>query len=90
MFLISNKIAAGMALLRFFSSSIEFSAAMLMLYFGTVEKAMQVNAVLAMVGPIILISVTSLGLIGLAGKISVVKIGMIATGVVLILIGARN
>lgn len=65
-----DKILLGMAALRFLSASIEFTAAMLMLYFGRVETAFKINAVLAMVGPIVLISVTTLGLVGLAGKVS--------------------
>jgi hypothetical protein len=65
-----DKVVLGMAALRFLSASIEFTVAILILYFGRVETAVKINAVLAMVGPTVLISVTPLGLVGLAGKVS--------------------
>ncbi|MBE0467555.1 MAG: YqhV family protein [Candidatus Desulforudis sp.] len=85
-----DKIAMGMAAVRFLSATIEFSAAMLMLYFGRVETAFKINAALALVGPTILLVVTSLGLIGLAGKLSPVGMVYIAAGVGLIFLGLRN
>ena len=90
MFFVTDKITACMATVRIFSACIEFTAAMLMLRYGTVQKAMQINAFLALVGPIILISVTSLGLIGLAGKIPLSRMALIFLGVTFILFGARN
>lgn len=90
MFFVTDKITAGMAAVRVFSACIEFTAAMLMLRYGTVQKAMQINAFLATVGPIVLITVTSLGLIGLAGKISLSRMALIFLGVTFILLGARN
>lgn len=85
-----DKIAMGMAAVRFLSATIEFSAAMLMLYFGRVETAFKINAALALVGPTILLVVTGLGLIGLAGKLSPVGMVYIVAGVGLIFLGLRN
>lgn len=85
-----EKIVLGMAALRFLSASIEFSAAMLMLYFGRVETAFKINAGLALVGPTILLAVTGLGLVGLAGKIAPVGMLLVVAGVGLIFLGLKH
>lgn len=90
MFYVTDKIVFGMAGMRILSASIEFTAAMLMLKFGKVETAFKINAVLAMVGPAIMITVTSLGLAGLAGKISAGGMALIVLGVALIFIGINK
>ncbi|MEG6617101.1 YqhV family protein [Peptococcaceae bacterium 1198_IL3148] len=91
MFHVFDKIIFSMAAMRFLSSMIEFSAALLMLKFNRVETALKINAVLALIGPTIMIIVTSLGIIGLAGKIPVSKMLFIVAGVTLIFVGvSRN
>lgn len=90
MFLLTDKIVAGMAGVRILSATIEFTAAMLMLKFGKVETAFKINAVLALIGPTVLLTVTSLGLIGLAGKVSVSGMAIIILGVALIFIGINR
>ncbi|HBT19839.1 MAG TPA: DUF2619 domain-containing protein [Peptococcaceae bacterium] len=90
MFFVKDKYVFGMALVRFFSAFMEFSAAVLMLKLNRVDKAMQVNAFLALVGPIVLITATGIGLAGLAGKTSPYKLILIALGVFLIVVGARK
>lgn len=84
------KIVLGMGVLRIISGLIELSAAFLMLYFNKVETAFKINACLAIVGPIIMISVTSLGLVGLAGKVSIKQMFVIFSGVSLIFIGLNK
>jgi len=84
------KIVLGMGLLRLISGLIEISAGLLMLYFNRVETAFKINACLAVIGPIIMISVTSLGLIGLADKISIRQMIMIFFGVSLIFAGLNK
>jgi len=90
MILLTDKIVAGMAGLRFLSAAIEFTAAMLMLKAGRVEAAFKINAVLALIGPAVLLTVTSLGLIGLAGKVSATGMVIIILGVALIFIGINK
>lgn len=87
MFFVADKIVFAMAMLRCLSACIEMTAAMLMLKYGRVETALKINAILAMVGPSIMIIVTTLGLAGLAGKVSFSKLGIIFAGVVLIFYG---
>ena len=80
----------GMVALRFISGFIELSAAAIMLKLNNIEKAIAVNALLAIVGPVVLISTMTIGLVGVAGKLSVSKLLLIGLGVLLILIGIRR
>jgi putative exporter of polyketide antibiotics len=82
-----NKIVLSMAALRILSGSIEIIAALLMLRYNQIEKALMVNTGLAMVGPFVLLTTTTLGLIGLADKLSVAKMLWVLAGVSCIFIG---
>lgn len=91
MFGVVDKAVYGMAGLRFLSSFVEMSGALLMLYFGTATKALQVNAALAMVGPTVLVLVTMFGVSAMtADGIPIGKVVCIVLGVLLILYGARR
>lgn len=82
-----DKFVTSMATLRFFSGTIEIVAAVLMLKLGRVDKALAVNSALAFVGPAILIITTTIGLAGMADKLSWGKMLWIACGVTCLLIG---
>jgi putative exporter of polyketide antibiotics len=82
-----NKIVLSMASLRLLSGSIEICAALLMLRYNQIDKALMVNTGLAMVGPIVLLATTTLGLVGLADKLSVGKMLWVLVGVSFIFIG---
>ncbi|GAX90899.1 YqhV family protein [Effusibacillus lacus] len=90
MFDVQDKWVWGMAGLRMLSGSIEVLAALIMLYYGTIERAVMVNAVLSLVGPTVLILVTTIGLIGLADKLDLSKMLIVMCGVALILYGVRS
>lgn len=77
----------GMALLRFCSALIELSAAFAMLYVNDIKKALAINSLLAIIGPIIFITATTIGLVNIAGAVSYGKLFLICLGVLLILIG---
>lgn len=79
-----------MAGLRIFSGLLEVTAGLLILKFNQVEKALMVNAVLAIIGPIIFITSMSLGIIHLADKLSYSKLLFIGLGVGFILLGLRK
>ncbi|MBX5437385.1 MAG: YqhV family protein [Alicyclobacillaceae bacterium] len=79
-----------MAGLRLTSSMFELAGALLMLYFGTAARALQVNGLLALVGPLVLVSVTALGLWGVADDLEWSRIAWILLGVGCILFGARG
>jgi len=90
LFFVFDKIVFSMAALRLLSSTIEFSAALLMLRYNSVETAFKINALLAVVGPTVMITVTSLGLLGLAGKASLQGLAPILLGIAFILYGAQK
>lgn len=83
-------IAIVMGLLRLISGSIEVLSALLIIYFNNVETALKINALLAIVGPTVLVVVTSLGILGIAGKVSLLKMLTILSGVILIFIGVNR
>ncbi|MDQ6421059.1 YqhV family protein [Paenibacillus sp. LHD-117] len=82
-----NKIVMTMASLRLLSGSIEICAAILMLRLNQIDKALVVNSSLALVGPLILIATTTVGLVGLSDKLSASKFVWVAAGVICLMIG---
>ncbi|WNC17119.1 YqhV family protein [Brevibacillus brevis] len=85
-----EKAILGMAVLRMLSGSVEILAALLILKVNEVEKALLINSGLAIVGPIILISTTTIGLLGISDRVSFAKIAWILVGITCILIGVRK
>jgi len=82
-----NKIVLSMASLRVLSGMIEIGAALLMLRLNQIDRALAVNASLALVGPLILIATTTIGLVGMADKLSLGKMAWIIAGVGCLLVG---
>lgn len=82
-----NKIVLTMASLRIMSGSIEIIAAILMIRLATIEKALLVNSALALVGPLVLLTTTTIGLVGVADKLSYGKMLWIIAGVSCLFIG---
>lgn len=85
-----EKAILGMAALRILSGSLEVLAALLILKVNEVEKALLINSGLAIVGPIILITTTTVGLLGMSDRVSLAKIAWILVGISCILIGVRK
>lgn len=90
MFTVYDPVVWGMAGMRFLSSGIELTAAVLMIHFGTAENALKINAVLSIVGPAVLLTVMLLGICGLAGQLSVLGFISILAGVALIFFGINQ
>lgn len=90
MFHLFDKAILGMSILRLLSGTIEIIVALVILKLNHVEKALMINSMLAIVGPIILILTTSIGLIGLADKISLTKIFWVVIGICFILYGVNS
>lgn len=82
--------AIAMGFLRLLSGCIELFAGYLIIYFNQVETALKINSVLAIIGPVIMIIVTSLGLMGIANQITLGKMITILTGVTLVFIGLNK
>ena len=79
-----------MIFLRLLSSFMEMGAAFLMYYFKNVATAIKINAILGLVGPLILLLVTFVGLVEIRDRLELKNLLLIAAGVILILIGTRN
>ena len=84
-----TRLVAGMALLRILAGAIEIGAALLMLHYRRVDAALRINAVLGMIGPTILLLVSSLGLVALAGQVDWDRYIIVLFGVLLIFLGVR-
>lgn len=82
-----NKFVMTMVCLRLLSGTIELFAAFIMFKLNEVNKALLVNTALALVGPIILISTTAIGLLGMADKLSFSKLSWIFLGIACLFIG---
>ncbi len=83
-------MAIIMGLLRALSGLIELAAALLMVYFNDVATSLKINALLAIIGPSIMILVTTLGLIGISNQVSPWKMLTILLGVILIFYGLNS
>lgn len=79
----------SMALLRLFSGALEMTAAYLMVRLGRVEDAVRINGLLGLAGPTVLVLVSLLGIGGLSAQVPWPRLGIIACGVLLILLGTR-
>jgi len=82
-----SKIVLSMVALRLLSGSIEILAAYFMFRFNQIEKALLINSGLALVGPLILIVTTTIGLIGISDKLSASKLIWILMGVSCLFVG---
>lgn len=82
-----DKFVLSMASLRVLSGATEMIAAVLMLRYMQVEKALLINSGLAFVGPLILLATTTIGLVGMADKLSAGKLLWILLGVTCIFFG---
>ncbi|KPV42316.1 DUF2619 domain-containing protein [Alicyclobacillus ferrooxydans] len=85
-----ERVVYAMASLRFISGILEVLGGLTMLYFGTASKALQVNGLLALVGPFVLIAVTVFGVVGIADGVSVRRILLLIIGVACILFATRT
>lgn len=85
-----NSTVLTMAGLRVLSSLIELSAAIIMIITNDIRKAVVVNSILAVVGPLIFIITMTIGIYQIAGQLSYAKLILILAGVVLILAGVHK
>lgn len=90
MWFVFEKAVFAMAALRILSGIIEMSAGLLMLKLNDLEKAMAVNASLALIGPVILVSTMTIGIFGLVDRVSFTRMTWIAAGVACILLGIKS
>ncbi len=78
-----------MALLRLLAGTLEISAGLLMVKLGRVESALKINAVLGLIGPVILALVSGVGLLRLSTQLPWPRLTLVALGVLLIFWGTN-
>jgi len=84
-----EKMMLGIRLARGLSATIEVTALILLLRMDNIPAMMRLNGYLGMVGPVIFITVSALGLAGSIGDMPLWKLALIAGGVVMIVFGSR-
>ncbi|NLJ33475.1 MAG: DUF2619 domain-containing protein [Firmicutes bacterium] len=84
-----DKLVFIMALTRLLAGSFEMTGAFLMLAYKKIDTAFQINALLGLLGPLIFLLVSALGFVGLLGRITPGKIGLLLLGIILILVASR-
>lgn len=79
----------GIRIMRGLSALVEVSAVLLLLSVNDVRSMIRINGFLGMVGPLIFITVSALGLAAGLGKIQPHKLGLILVGVGCVVWGTR-
>lgn len=77
----------AMATLRGLSVLAEITGLYLILTSARIERALRVNSALGLVGPLVFITVSAIGLAGISGRVGVWRLGVIALGVLLVFLG---
>jgi hypothetical protein len=85
-----ERLMLSMRLLRALSALIEVSAVVVMFRLSRLESLVRLNAALGLVGPVIFLLVSAIGLIGLAQKLNPLRFLLVLSGVCLVLIGTRS
>jgi Protein of unknown function (DUF2619) len=85
-----EKTIVGMALLRFLSGTMEIVVAFLILKINQVDKALVLNSSLSIIGPIIFLSTTAIGLYSIANEVSFTKLIWILLGIIFIIYGVSK
>jgi hypothetical protein len=84
-----DKILLEMILLRVLSAFVELSTAFLMFHYKSIENAIKINTLPALVGPLVFIIVSLIGLEGLSSELNLNKLILILSGILLILLGTH-
>lgn len=80
----------NMALIRVISGLLEIVTAIIFIRLGRVDSALRLNAFLGLIGPIIFILVSALGVAAIAVKLSWMKILLISLGILLVVWGTKS
>ncbi|MFZ5817917.1 MAG: YqhV family protein [Bacillota bacterium] len=84
-----EKMLWSIRLIRMLSACAEVTAAILLLRMTDVRAMIRLNGLLGLVGPLIFISVSALGIAASLGKVQPQKLLLILAGVILVLWGTR-
>jgi hypothetical protein len=80
----------NMALIRMISGLLEIITAVFIIRLGRVDLALRLNALLGLIGPLIFILVSALGVAAIAVKLSWLRVGLLSLGIILVLLGTKS
>jgi hypothetical protein len=80
----------SMATIRIISGLLEIIVAIIFLKGGRVENALRMNAFLGLIGPLVFLLVSVLGVIAITVKLSWPKLIIICLGIILVMVGTKN
>ncbi|HAH97362.1 MAG TPA: DUF2619 domain-containing protein [Firmicutes bacterium] len=83
-------VLGSMVMLRILSGLLEIVTAVIILRSSSVQTALRLNAFLGLVGPIVFLAVSALGIISIAVKLPLPKVLLICTGLLLVLWGTSK
>lgn len=83
-------ILKNMATIRMISGLLEIAVAFIFLKLGRVDSALRMNAFLGLIGPLVFIVVSALGIAAIAVRLPWYKVFLISLGMVLVLIGTKS
>ncbi|MBP2017943.1 hypothetical protein J2Z79_001329 [Symbiobacterium terraclitae] len=84
-----EKLIWGMRLARMLSACIEVCAAVLLLRMADPRAMLRLNSLLGLVGPVIFITVSALGLAASLGRLQPGRVLIVLLGVALVVWGTR-
>lgn len=79
----------NMATLRIISGILEILVAFIFLKIGRIDSALRMNAFLGLIGPLVFIAVSVLGIATIAVHMPWYKVLTISLGIILVLIGTK-
>lgn len=88
--MVTLPVLGSMAALRILSGMLEIVTAVIILKSGSVQSALRLNAFLGLVGPIIFLAVSAMGIISIAVKLPLPKVFLICAGLLLVLWGTSK
>jgi Protein of unknown function (DUF2619). len=80
----------SMAAIRVISGLLEITVAFIFLKGGRVENALRMNAFLGLIGPLVFLLVSVLGVVAIAVKVSWPKMLIICLGIIMVMIGTKS
>ncbi len=84
-----DRLLWGIRIMRAISATIEVLAAITLFRLVDVKAMIRLNSLLGLVGPVIFITVSALGLAAGLGKIEPFRLILILAGVLLVVLGTR-
>lgn len=87
--MLQNKILLAMVALRVFFGLLGLVGAVLMLLRQDLATALRINTALGSIGPFVFLSVSLLGISGLASEMQPSRLALVVVGVICVLLGTR-